>query len=217
MPLFLKGKYFRQLCEKVEIYVSRKYSPPKPEKPQEPKETKPAAVVTGSQQTPSDVRFSIGEVFFDPREREEEDAFESASVRETLKAVFGSDGWFGKQTVLNRIENRVNMSFSEKLVDIIRKKGLKPSAVYHAARVDRKLFSKIVSDASYKPSKDTCLAILFALRLNLKGAKDMLSRAGYTLSHSSVRDIVLEYFFLEHIYNLDEINEILYRMDEKLL
>ena len=48
-------------------------------------------------------------------------------------------------------------------------------------------------------------------------AKDLLNRAGYTLSHSLKRDIVLEFFIKEKIYNLNNINAILDDMGEKVI
>ena len=83
--------------------------------------------------------------------------------------------------------------------------------------IDRRLFSKIMSDRQYKPSKDTSIAIALALRLKLSEATDMLSRAGYTFSHINKKDIIVEYFFRERIYKLDDINEVLYNLGQKTI
>ncbi len=101
------------------------------------------------------------------------------------------------------------MTFVEKLNELIRARGEKDSKIYKAAQIDRRLFSKIMSDFHYKPSKDTALALAYALELDLPEAEDLLRRAGFLLTHSDVRDIVLEYFFREHIYRIHEINIIL--------
>ena len=45
----------------------------------------------------------------------------------------------------------------------------------------------------------------------------MLSRAGYTFSHSNKKDIIVEYFFRERIYKLDDINEVLYNLGQKII
>jgi hypothetical protein len=74
-----------------------------------------------------------------------------------------------------------------------------------------------MSDRQYKPSKDTAIAIALALRLTLSEATDMLSRAGYTFSHSNKKDIIVEYFFREQIYKLDDINEVLYNLGQKII
>lgn len=115
------------------------------------------------------------------------------------------------------LEANIDMSFVDKLLEYINQKQLRDSTVYKAAQVDRRLFSKIVSDRTYKPSKDTCIAFVLALQLSLDEATDMLSRAGYTLSHSSKRDVIIEYFIREKVYNLNDINEILFRLEQKTL
>jgi len=54
-----------------------------------------------------------------------------------------------------------------------------------AANLDRRLFSKIMSDPCYSPSKDTVLAIAFAVHLSFEAASDLLALAGNTPSHST--------------------------------
>ena len=74
-----------------------------------------------------------------------------------------------------------------------------------------------MSDRSYKPAKDTCVAIALALELPLSKAEDLLSRAGYTLSHSSKRDAILEFCFSEGLFDVGMVNDLLYRLGEKTL
>lgn len=118
---------------------------------------------------------------------------------------------------LSVLEANTNISFVDKMLDYIKIKQLRDSEVYKAAQIDRRLFSKIASDRAYKPAKDTCIALSFALRLTLCEANDLLSRAGYALSHSSKRDIIIEYFFKERIYNLNDINEVLFSLEQKMI
>ena len=115
------------------------------------------------------------------------------------------------------LDMAVKQSFVEKVIDIIHRQGVRDSAVYKAAQIDRRLFSKIMSDKNYKPAKDTAIAIALALRLSLAEATDLLERAGYTLSHSNKRDVVIEYFFRERIYNLSKINTVLEMLRFKLI
>lgn len=116
-----------------------------------------------------------------------------------------------------RLEELVNKSFVSKMLDIIREKGLKDPDVYRAAQIDRRLYSKMISNRLYAPSKDTCVAICLALQLSLKEANDMLSRAGYVLSHSSKRDIIIEYLFVTKHYNVTDANYILHSLEERPL
>ena len=110
-----------------------------------------------------------------------------------------------------------NISFVNKLEYYIREKKLDATDVYKKANIDRRLFSKMICNRDYQPSKDTVVALIFSLKLNLDEAKDLLERAGYTLSHSIRRDIIIEYFIKEGVYNLNNINAFLYNMDEKVI
>ena len=96
-------------------------------------------------------------------------------------------------------------------------KSLKTTTVYKRALMDRRLLSKILSDKNYQPSKDTAIALCFALHLSLNQAVDLLNRAGYALSHSILRDIIIVYFLKNYIYDLNKINSFLYSMNEKII
>jgi len=111
----------------------------------------------------------------------------------------------------------LNVGFVEQMEEFIREKGYKDSRVYKAAQIDRRLFSKIVSDRSYKPAKDTCVAIALALELTPAQADDLISRAGYTLSHSNKRDVILEFCFNEGIFDINMVNDLLFRLGQKTL
>ena len=117
----------------------------------------------------------------------------------------------------NVLENSLRKTFSRELSWYIENKGLRNSDVYNAANIDRRLFSKILLDPAYKPSKNTALALCLALKLNFDEAADLLSRAGYALSHSNKRDVIVEYFLKEKFYKLDIINEVLYSLGEKII
>ena len=157
----------------------------------------------------SDVKYSDRDVRYSLR-----DNYDSSSIDRAVRSLSSTDSLF---RAFRTLEDNTNMSFVDKMLDYINIKHLRDSDVYKAAQVDRRLFSKIVSDRSYKPAKDTCIALSLALKLSLSEANDILSRAGYVLSHSSKRDVVIEYFFREQIYNLNDVNEILFRLEQKLI
>ena len=119
------------------------------------------------------------------------------------------------EDLIAELEKARRKTFTETLMWYIAKTGKTDSAIYNSALMDRRLFSKIMSDRNYKPSKDTAVALVLALHLNLEQAEDLLKRAGYSLSHSNKRDIVIEYFIREEVYDLMVINDVLYKLGEK--
>lgn len=113
--------------------------------------------------------------------------------------------------------DETDAGFSETLLKLIDKTGKKDSDIYKKANVDRKLFSKIRNNPAYKPSKITAVAFALALELNLEETQNFIGRAGYTLSHSSKFDIIIEYFIINKNYNVFEIDAVLFRYDQPLI
>lgn len=108
-------------------------------------------------------------------------------------------------------------SFADNLFKIIDEKGLKDSKVYKRADIDRRLFSKIRSNRTYHPSKETAIKLCLALELNIAEAERLLETAGYCLSKSSTSDLVIRYCIEHNEFNLINVNEALDYFSESAL
>lgn len=107
--------------------------------------------------------------------------------------------------------------FNATLLRLIDAKGKTDAQVYRRANIDRKLFSKIRTGKGYTPGKRTILALAIALELTLEETDDLLKRAGYALSHSRKFDVIVEFFIVSGIYDVFEINQVLFQYDQPLL
>ena len=107
-------------------------------------------------------------------------------------------------------------SFQQVLFNFIDSKGLDDVEVYKKSDIDRKLFSKIRSNEYYNPRKSTVIRFIFGLELNLYEANKLLASAGYSLSHSIKKDVIIEYFIIHKMYDIYELYEMLYSYNEEL-
>ena len=130
-----------------------------------------------------------------------------AAIAEAAAAPMGVDDLVGN----------LDEPFSATLLRLIDAAGRKDAEVYNRANIDRRLFSKIRSNAHYAPSKPTVLAFAVALELTLDQTADLLGRAGFALSRSRKFDVIVEYFIQSRKYDVFEINEVLFSYDQPLL
>lgn len=118
---------------------------------------------------------------------------------------------------LDAFLDELDEPFTETILRLIEKKGKSDVEVYRKANLDRRLFSKIRSNKSYRPSKRTVIALCIALELPLTETNDLLQRAGFALSRSHKFDVIIEFFITRGRYDIFEINEVLFTQDQEIL
>lgn len=118
---------------------------------------------------------------------------------------------------LNRFLKKKDAGFADTLMELIKESGQKNATIYKRANMSKQHFSKLINNPNVNPTKPTAIALALALELDLEQAKDLIGRAGYTLTNSSVFDLIIQYYIEHKNYNIIEINITLYEFDQSLL
>ncbi len=105
--------------------------------------------------------------------------------------------------------NKEESEFQKVLFKFIDKRQLKDSDVYNKVHLDRRLFSKIRSDVNYHPSKETVILLGLALELNEKEIEELLLSASYSLPKNNEYDLIIRFCFIEGIYKISDVNDLL--------
>lgn len=121
------------------------------------------------------------------------------------------------EELLQLLGDTKKKTFVTLMVKFMQQKKLEPVDVYKGACLDRKHFSKILSNAYYHPRKRTALALCLGLRLTRDEALTLLQSAGYTFSPAIKGDLVVEFCFREGTYNIFDVDALLEKYQQPLL
>lgn len=121
----------------------------------------------------------------------------------------GSLSHAAKDALFHGLQEMLQPGFHDLLFKLIKKKGVRNVDLYRSADLTKAHFSRMKNDADYHPSKETVLALALGLKLTLDETKMLLERAGYTLTNSSQTDLIVEFFIQSHLYDVNEVNEVL--------
>ena len=106
--------------------------------------------------------------------------------------------------------------FQTLLFKHIDNKNLTDPEVYNKVHIDRRQFSKIRCDSNYHPSKDTVILLALALELTEKELEELLESAAYSLPKNNHYDLIIRFCFINKIYKLTEVNDLLNEYNCKL-
>lgn len=109
---------------------------------------------------------------------------------------------------------RPQPGFSEILVRLVHLRFHDDApAVYRAAKLSRQAYSAIISDKDHQVTRNTALALAFALKLSEEEADKFLALAGYVMSPAKKPDIICRSCFRHGLHDIDTLNLILAKYD----
>ena len=142
---------------------------------------------------------------------------------EYLGYVKWADDTSGRNKVLTsylridkELDERVHDScqretFSDAVKRIIQEQRRSDAEVYNAIGMNRATFNKIINNREHRPTKKTVLQLIIGLHLNLKQAQELLKKAGYSFTETSITDIIFTTFISRQYYDCKHIDELLDR------
>ena len=148
------------------------------------------------------------------RRRRNRDLREEKMAMPCASEVCVQDGFPGD---LNAFLKQKDAGFVETFLELVQKSGQKNSTIYKRANITKQHFSKLINNPGATVTKPVAVALALALELDLVQTKDLIGRAGYTLTNSSYFDLVIQYHIENKNYNVVEINIVLYEYDQPLL
>ena len=114
-------------------------------------------------------------------------------------------------------EKRDYETFAHSLEKFREAKKLSPAELYKSAWIDKRLYSKIMTTANYRPAKTTAIAFGLALKLRPEEFNIFIQKAGFALSDSSIFDLVIRFCVEREIFSLHDVNALLFQADQKTL
>ena len=128
-------------------------------------------------------------------------------------AVAESEKFTSEKAAASSIEDYIKpeKKFAYKLVELIRAKGMSNVECYKRANVSKQTWHKIETNPQYNPQKNTVISFAIALKLTMEETQSLLNSVGFALSNSSKFDLIIMYCLEHGIYDIWEIDSILFK------
>ena len=158
------------------------------------------------QDIPHDLRLELREIQKKKKEEENTIRYSLSPSQETI------------DTAVAEIKSvKLKPSFKDTVFKYIDAKNMTDPEVYKKAKVNKRTFSKIrTGDVKYV-SKNTVICLGLALELSLEEFKDLLASNSDYLYESSYFDVAIIWCIKNNIYDIEQVNDILYACDLSLL
>ena len=114
-------------------------------------------------------------------------------------------------------ETKLEPTFKEVLFKYIDKSGMTDPEVYKKAHMDKRTFSKIRTEDDPYVSYKNAICLALALELNIDDLKKLMKAKYYTFGENDYFDIAILWCVKNKIYDIEQVNDVLYACDLDLL
>ncbi|MBO4540705.1 MAG: helix-turn-helix domain-containing protein [Bacilli bacterium] len=122
-----------------------------------------------------------------------------------------------KETLQEFIDRKPNHEeFHTYLFRLMKERDLSDPDVYKKAGIDRKTWSKLISNDVQRPTKRHVAKIVIAMELPCRECKHLIKSAGYILNRDPF-DMVIRYCIEQRIYDPMKVDELLVKQNLKPL
>ena len=108
-------------------------------------------------------------------------------------------------------------AFVKKLSHYMTSSGISEADFCFKANITPAKLKEIVACTDARITKNTVIALSMALELSLEELMNLLHMAGYELADTSKFDLIIKYCISENMYDLFDVNQILFRFEQELL
>jgi O-acetyl-ADP-ribose deacetylase (regulator of RNase III) len=137
-------------------------------------------------------------------------------MRDLDSLLYPADVTDSRETLKEALEKETE-SFGECFFRFVDEMNLTDAAVYNKANVSRKVISKLRITPDRNVDKKTAIALAIGLELDIEKAEYFLKLAGFALSPRIKFDRIVRYFIENEEYDIQEINEALFKYTERVL
>ena len=110
-----------------------------------------------------------------------------------------------------------DQSFSSMLSEFVNKKYKKDADFYKDIEMSRQLFSKMINNPDYQPTRETVMKCCIGLRLGERDAQLLMTAAGYSFSSALDLDLIIKMCIAKRCYEKMKIDQLLVKNNLKPL
>jgi hypothetical protein len=120
---------------------------------------------------------------------------------------------------MKKEENICNedIKFNDLITKLNKDARLRAFYVYNHANLEVDKFIQEIKKEDYQPSKDILIALSLALHFNSMDLIDLLNIYHFKLDYNNNRDMIILYCFENNIYNINQVNRLLFINDHAQL